>query len=615
MVTVFGIDNPLRWEERRSAEVPDGSTVQDAADALGLECFVARLNGEEVEDDAIVRHGDALYVWRAMGNIGAIAVNLLVSLVVSAAFALLFPPPKPAQRRDEEESPTYTFSGISNNRVEGQPIPIGYGEMKSGGQIINEFIDVRGVPPRTTYRVLISFGEGPFHSVGGVTEDTPAEAPLIGGQIPVGIEINGNPASNFDGVRAWVRLGTNEQDAIPGFDEVRQTFPVGSDLLSEELAGDDVTFQLQTGYTADGTSEYDGTNDAVWDSFGVAYDLDGEDVDGFVVTMRFPQGFVRQDTSTGGTLPVGFGYQVRYIELDSGGTPISTGGPAGDGYVRLPPVGPLSFAQRSPFDLQASGRFQNPQTYDAGAIGKALSLPQTAGSQLAFAPDTDQAFADGDSVNEITVAAWVNFSAFDALDTINIVSCIDVPSSQGFQLRLQPTGTTTLFGGRTSFVYGNGTTFNFLATGGTTPADGAFENGTTVGWRHIVATYSGNDRLVLYVDGRAVFATTNNLGAISWAVEDLVIGDDLPTGAIDDVKVYAEALQPAAVESEFNLGRGLSLRELKSTRTTSSSTRITRTQGEALNRPARSGGRRRRWAARRRPASRRVWSSRRTRRP
>lgn len=73
------------------------------------------------------------------GTIGGIIFNLGVALVLQGVSLLLFPPPEPPEQKIESKIDTssYIFSNNKNNAVQGFPIPLAYGEIKVGSNIIS----------------------------------------------------------------------------------------------------------------------------------------------------------------------------------------------------------------------------------------------------------------------------------------------------------------------------------------------------------------------------------------------------------------------------------------------------------------------------------------------
>ena len=569
---VIAIRNPLKMSDRLEYHVPAGTTVE-AALPSGWPRAVARVNGEMVEQDTLLKDDDCVVLVFQPEGLEAIIINILISIAISAAFALLFPPPKPKQERDDESSPTYGFGGITNNRAEGQPIPVVYGKMKVGGTIINEFVDVEDLPPRSTLRQLVCYGEGPVHSIGGVTTNTPAAVPLVGGALPREIEINGNPAQNFKGVKAWVRTGTNEQEQVPGFNETRQTFAVGSELLSfaSDIPANQTGTTVGTLWLFD-DNEFTTHNDAVWDNRAVSYDFSAEAVDGFVVTLNFPRGFYGTNTTTGSAVSAFLRYQVRYIELDGAGAPITTGGYVNDGYVRLPVVGPLALRQRSPFQAQFRARFQDPQAYTPNTPGTALLTTGAAGSSASYAATATQGYAGGFQIPHIGAFAWINISE---LGTQEILS--NLSGSNGFTLGLEQltfadpsagsTGTDTVL----TVKIGRGFDVRRYFAGSANPAgdpdrppaslsDGLFRSGAFGQWVHVGFRFIAGDFVELCVNGRVVetynpLSTPQNL--LEWPTSQALVVADNKNMLIDEVKVYNQAMGSPQFTADYAGGEGL----------------------------------------------------------
>lgn len=569
---VIAIRNPLKLSERLEYHVPTGQTVE-ASLPDGWPRALARVNGKVVDADTVLKDGDAVVlIYQPEGiTVGAFIVNLLVSVAISAAFALLFPPPKPVEKRDDESSPTYGFAGITNNRAEGQAIPVVYGKMKVGGTIINEFVDVEGLPPRSTLRQLICYGEGPVHSIGGVTADTPASVPLAGAALPSEVQINGNPAQNFIDVKAWVRLGSNEQEQVPGFNETRQTFGVGSSLLSPEgdIGPADTGDLIRSTYL-DGDNEFTAFNDDLWTARAVSYDFSTEDIDGFVITLAFPGGFFGTNTITGSAVNALLRYQVRYIELDGGGSPIASGGYAGDGYVRLPVVGPLALRQRTSFQAQFRARFLNPQTQTPNTPGTALSTTGAAGSSASYALASSQGYSTGFEIPFMGAFAWINISEVGSQDIIN---CHNSGTNRGFVLGLEaltfanpntPSSTDTVLtvrigrGSRT-LRFHSGTGLSATPIGAPSSlSDGLFDSSSFGQWVHVGFRYIQNDEVELCVNGRVIQThnpEVNGSNDLEWDRRAIVVGDN-NTMLIDEVKVYNAAIGQPQFSADYAGGEG-----------------------------------------------------------
>lgn len=565
------IPNMLDRGAREIASVAPGRTVGDLLEERGWRGAIRlTVNGAKATRKTVLASGDIVVAIRVPEGFDPVTVgiNILISIAISVTFSLLFPPPKIARRRDDESSPTYSFNGISTNRSPGQPIPVGYGRLPLGGTIINEYIETIGVPPRTYYRGLIALGEGPFEDIAGLTEDTPQTSPLVGGQIPDGIEINGNSASNIDGVKVWVRLGTNQQDAIPGFDEIRQAFPVDLNLDAQTTSGDD-----PSGYSGgfDPSAPFDSTNDSVWSTYGETYDFDGE-ADGCVITLDFPQGFARQNTTTGAREGIGVAFQVRYIELDGAGSPITSGGPNSDGYARLPVVGPIAFARTTPFQYQIRQDFFDISSYQPTELGACANYFGSSGT-IAHAVGSSMPYVDGQDVSRFSISVWFKL-ATNPTGTVTLVSTYSsVGDDQGFELRIEEEAILTPGApspSRYRLIFQIGTddgdtvrTIASSAFGGI--AEGIFDDAADQ-WVHVGVAYQRNEAVALTVNG-SVIATTLRLAIgglavpvsrndLAWNRAALTIGDGSTLLQIDDLKLYDATLTPAALRGEYNGGIG-----------------------------------------------------------
>lgn len=400
-------------ESHRPGSVISDYVPGEFAEKEGLVAFrnsaLAQMSDTVGPDDSLA------FMLRPMG-FSSFIVPALISVAASFVLSKIFPPPRldGPQQRDSDASPTYSFKGISNNRTEGQPIPIVYGEMRVGGSVIGEYVTAVSLfPIQTDLHMLVCFGEGPIHSVGGIETDTPQGAPLGeagGADLPTGIKVNDNLAENYAGIEAQVRLGTQEQEVIPAFEDTRQTYDVDQKLTSTET-----TTVVSNSYSISrgNGAEYDSTNDDFWTDHAVAFDLNVEDADEFIARIRFPNGYFRQDLNTGGLLPAWFGMQARYRELDSGGVPITTGGPNSDGWVRLPIVDLMPFSKRGAFEWEYRQPFIDKDDYADPVVGKGAYL---GGGSGRIGAQADQfPYAGGDAVDALTLSFWVKFesSTFD----------------------------------------------------------------------------------------------------------------------------------------------------------------------------------------------------------
>lgn len=74
-----------------------------------------------------------------MSALESAALSFGMSLVLGGISELLFTPPKPqdAAAREQEARPSYSFDGPENTVEQGNPVPICYGELMVGSQVIS----------------------------------------------------------------------------------------------------------------------------------------------------------------------------------------------------------------------------------------------------------------------------------------------------------------------------------------------------------------------------------------------------------------------------------------------------------------------------------------------
>ena len=69
-----------------------------------------------------------------------------VSLVIGGVSELLFAPPKPEAAQERAENmPSFIFNGAINTTRQGNPVPICYGRMIVGSQVISAGLSVTGI--------------------------------------------------------------------------------------------------------------------------------------------------------------------------------------------------------------------------------------------------------------------------------------------------------------------------------------------------------------------------------------------------------------------------------------------------------------------------------------
>ena len=71
--------------------------------------------------------------------LGEILMNIAISFIIQGISAILFPPPEPAVQQMESQIDTssYIFSSLKNTATQGFPIPLVYGELRVGSNIVS----------------------------------------------------------------------------------------------------------------------------------------------------------------------------------------------------------------------------------------------------------------------------------------------------------------------------------------------------------------------------------------------------------------------------------------------------------------------------------------------
>lgn len=222
----------------REVEVGGGGDARSVVSAtLGSAAagmvMVVRRGGAWGEDagpiamDGQVLPGDIVGLFPRPGETGTI---ILIALAVasSAASILLsasMSVPKIAQG-DSEDNKRYTFNRAAANAFVGDVKPVVLGErVRYGGKIVSvvpeESADGSG---DDKLNILVNYGRGPLAQIGTST----ANADAITGADLGEIDLAQQPATGFTGVRAWVRMGTVGQSAIPAFANSKKQSFVGS---------------------------------------------------------------------------------------------------------------------------------------------------------------------------------------------------------------------------------------------------------------------------------------------------------------------------------------------------------------------------------------------------
>jgi hypothetical protein len=140
----------------------------------------------------------------ATAGVVAAAISIGGGLLISATLG-------GASGQTKSAGVTYDPDGPKTLAQPGTPIPKGYGKMGWGGNIIASFVDQDGQDEYLN--ILVGFGFG--QAIGMTT-----------------ILLNGKPISAYPDLAYAMRLGTNDQTPIPGFDRIVNTYSQQVELLA-----------------------------------------------------------------------------------------------------------------------------------------------------------------------------------------------------------------------------------------------------------------------------------------------------------------------------------------------------------------------------------------------
>jgi len=168
----------------------------------------------------------AVFVWFGMSAAAAAfwsAVTTVAAIVLSVAFSIYQAVSASGRKASfgsfglgggggglDEGSPTYGWEGQRTIQEVGVPVKVIYGEHKTGGNIINQFISTDG--DKQYLNILIAVGEGEIESI-------------------TSVKINDNPIANYSGIDVSYRYGTNGQAIIPNFEDLHNLYSIGANLI------------------------------------------------------------------------------------------------------------------------------------------------------------------------------------------------------------------------------------------------------------------------------------------------------------------------------------------------------------------------------------------------
>jgi len=206
--------------------------------------FVVEVNGRRVEGDYVPRAGDRVVFAEAPAEASTIAL-IVIGLVVAAGSYLINRKAmgkKPGDRGADDFGPRNSFGGIQTISANGVPIPLIYGEVRVGGNIVDSFesasldedlslidklnegltglgLDIIVTKPNHLSRTKSVLNTRVVYCLGPIEDMTD-------------LEIDSRPASEFPGLHTTTRLGKVQQPSIAGFNQSVNTRVLASPVLA-----------------------------------------------------------------------------------------------------------------------------------------------------------------------------------------------------------------------------------------------------------------------------------------------------------------------------------------------------------------------------------------------
>src|SRR3990167_9274211 len=118
------------------------------------------LNGLPLQDWRVCQpvKGDRVKIVVTPGEFFSILSAILTVVSVVQFFISLFNQPK--ARKASVTSPTYTFEGLADTIIPGEPVPVVYGQHRKGGQVLMYYVDVSADKKGQEMSMLLGMAEG-----------------------------------------------------------------------------------------------------------------------------------------------------------------------------------------------------------------------------------------------------------------------------------------------------------------------------------------------------------------------------------------------------------------------------------------------------------------------
>lgn len=82
----------------------------------------------------------------AAATITASVAQFGMAMIIGGISQLLFKPPKPMTSERPETTPSYSFNGAINTNTQGNVVPVGFGRMRVGSQVISANVQTWDIP-------------------------------------------------------------------------------------------------------------------------------------------------------------------------------------------------------------------------------------------------------------------------------------------------------------------------------------------------------------------------------------------------------------------------------------------------------------------------------------
>lgn len=124
-----------------------GIDVNDISSQKEVIRIVPSVSGSGIETIAFWLFANTALGVAASWVVGAV-ISIAISAAISSIASSLFAPSKADSKNSEraENRPSYLFNGPVNTVVQGHPVPVGYGRLRVGSQVISSGIFTEQIP-------------------------------------------------------------------------------------------------------------------------------------------------------------------------------------------------------------------------------------------------------------------------------------------------------------------------------------------------------------------------------------------------------------------------------------------------------------------------------------